>query len=129
MKTIAEFRKREIQNLRYYNNVINGFELHIEEIDTLLAGVKAIDTSHQPGGGELDVHRLLTKKQQLQKELAEYINRVNSINAFLDSLAFRDKKILIDAYFNNVTYTNIAQEHYMSRRSLAYKIKSILEKK
>lgn len=127
MNSIAEFRKREIQNLKYYNNVIHGFELRIEEIDTIILGVKAIDPSHVPGGGKLDIHSLLTKKQQLQIELSKCQNRVDSINVFLDSLSLRDKKILIDAYFNNVCHSNIAQEHYMSKRKLSRLISEILE--
>lgn len=130
MNEVGEFRKREIQNIRYYNNVIHGFNLKIEEVDNILTGVRGIDPSKEPGtgnGGKLDRNKLIERKNKYVYERAVYQRRVDDIMRFLDSLHEKDKWMLVDVYGKNLVWDNVAFENHISRRTLARHIKKILE--
>lgn len=127
MNGLANFRKREIQNLNFYNYKILDLEQQIEAVNLRLSGVRSCDLSRIPCGGKTDIYYLYEIKEKLQKEYLNYHSRANEINSYLDALKLNEKNMLIDIYYKNETLIDVALSNCMSRETLKRRVKQILE--
>lgn len=132
MEDIVFVMKKEIEGYRATKTLLTRLELQIKQIEHELENVKSVSWDKVGRKESTDYNEqkrlyMIEKKEQLEKNATYYRLKVEMVEDFLKLLEPKDKKLVLEKYWQRKPYGFLAREYDTTEWQIRQKIDAIIE--
>lgn len=132
-KKEIEIFKDELKYYLWLKDMVKRLEDKLEDLLYQMGGVKGISYDKVPvnmneqnkNENKLD---LIEKYNKIENELNKYKKRLDYIDGVLGAMNIYDRKMFLLKYEEGLSFQQIANQYYISKAGLFYRMQRVLEK-